>query len=189
MVWQHSLWNVDKRITGWNSAFRAHFSLCQHKTAFWVHKNQVLKQFWESIKVTQKDNNKQLWQQLSGAGFAGLGFKLQSAHKRQKQASWVKENPVRCEDPTNCPREEWKWEQMRGREGGVKKRKGTPLSLYYPSVTGLLGSYYGYSDSRLSVLLTIAHKGSIQLWATMQIALSHFLSVSFLLHFILFTSV
>lgn len=54
----------------------------------------------------------------------------------------------------------------------MKKRKGTPLSLYYPSVTGLLGSCYGYGDSRLSVLLTIAHKGGIQLWATMQISLS-----------------
>lgn len=71
----------------------------------------------------------------------------------------------------------------------VKKRKETPLSLYYLSVTGLLGSCYGYSNSRLSVLLTIAHKGSIQLWATMQITLSHFLSVAFSLHFILFTSV
>lgn len=54
----------------------------------------------------------------------------------------------------------------------MKKRKETPLSLYYPSVTGLLGSCYGYGDSRLSVLLTIAHKGGIQLWATMQISLS-----------------
>lgn len=54
----------------------------------------------------------------------------------------------------------------------MKRRKGTPLSLYYLSVTGLLGSCYGYRDSRLSVLLTIAHKGSIQLWATMQISRS-----------------
>lgn len=77
---------------------------------------------------------------------------------------------------------------MRGWEGGVKKRKGTSLSLYYPSVTGLLGSYYGYSDSRLSVLLTIAHKDSIQLSATMQITRSHFLSASFFLHFVLFMS-
>lgn len=68
-----------------------------------------------------------------------------------------------------------------GREGGVKKRKGTPLSLYYLSVTGLLGSCHGYRDSRLSVLLTIAHKGSIQLWATMQISLFLFLSLSFFL--------
>lgn len=76
-----------------------------------------------------------------------------------------------------------KWEGGEGgREGGVKKRKGTPLSLYYPSVTGLLGSCYGYGDSRLSVLLTIAHKGSIQLWATMQISLSLFLFLSFCLH-------
>lgn len=188
MVWQHSLWNVDKGITGWDSAFGAHFSLCQHKTAFWMHKNKVLKQFWESIKVTRKDNNKQLWQQLSGAAFAGLRFKLQSAHKRQKQASRVKEYPVRREDPTNSPGEEWKWEQVKGGEGGVKKRKGTPLSLYYPSVTGLLGSCYGYGDSRLSVLLTIAHKGCIQLWATMQITLSHFLSLSgFFMHFLQFT--
>lgn len=45
---------------------------------------------------------------------AGLGLKLQSKHikgkkkKKKKRASRVKENPVRCEDPTNCPREEWK---------------------------------------------------------------------------------
>lgn len=71
----------------------------------------------------------------------------------------------------------------------MKKRKGTPLSLYYPSVTGLLGSCHGYRDSRLSVLLTIAHKGGIQLWATMQITLSLSLSISFFLHFLLFTSV
>lgn len=75
------------------------------------------------------------------------------------------------------------------REGGVKKRKGTPLSLHYPSVTGLLGSCYGYRDSRLSVLLTIAHKGGIQLWATMPIPLSLFLSlsvhISFGLHLLL----
>lgn len=69
----------------------------------------------------------------------------------------------------------------------MKKRKGTPLSLYYPSVTGLLGSCYGYWDSRLSVLLTIAHKGSIQLLATMQIGLSLFFS--FLLPFLLFTCI
>lgn len=61
----------------------------------------------------------------------------------------------------------------------MKRRKGTPLSLYYLSVTGLLGSCYGYRDSRLSVLLTIAHKGGIQLWATMPISL--FLSLALFL--------
>ncbi len=47
--------------------------------------------------MTQKDNNKQLWQQLSGAAVAGLGFKLQSAHKRQKtgQPSQVKSRKMR----------------------------------------------------------------------------------------------
>lgn len=78
--------------------------------------NKVPEQFGESIKVTQIDNNKQLWQELSGAAAAGLGLKLQSAHKRQNLACRVKENPIRCEDPTNCPREEWKWEQVRERE-------------------------------------------------------------------------
>lgn len=44
---------------------------------------------------------------------AGPGLKLQSKHikgkkKKEKRASRVKENPVRCDDPTNCPREEWK---------------------------------------------------------------------------------
>lgn len=74
-------------------------------------------------------------------------------------------------------------ERERRREGGLKKRKGTPLSLYYLSVIGLLRSYYGYRDSRLSVLLTIANKGSIQCWATMQIpTLSLPLSVSFFIH-------
>lgn len=70
-----------------------------------------------------------------------------------------------------------------GKEGGVKKRKATPLSLYYPSVTGLLGSCYGYRDSRLSVLLTIAHKGSIQLQAMMQISLTRSVFFSFCLCF------
>lgn len=46
------------------------------------------------------------------------------------------------------------------------RREKELLAHYYPSVTGLLGSCHGYRDSRLSVLLTIAHKGGIQLWAT-----------------------
>lgn len=178
MVWQHSLWNVDKGITGWDSAFGAHFSLCQCKMPRWMYKNKVLKQFWESIKVAHIDN-KQLWQQLSGAAFAGLGnFRAHIKGKRRKKREQKKKK-------TGQPRE-GKSRKMRGsnklpkrgmevrtseregrieggKEGGVKKRKATPLSLYYPSVTGLLGSCYGYRDSRLSVLLTIAHKGSIQL--------------------------
>lgn len=71
--------------------------------------------------------------------------------------------------------------EREGRREGWRREKEL-LSHYYPSVTGLLGSCYGYRDSRLSVLLTIAHKGGIQLWATMQISLS----LSFFLHFLLF---
>lgn len=48
------------------------------------------------------------------------------------------------------------------------RREKELLAHHYPSVTGLLGSCHGYRDSRLSVLLTIAHKGGIQLWATMR---------------------
>lgn len=115
-----------------------------------------------------------VWSSLCWAG------KLQSAHKRQK-----KKKREQKKKKTGQP-QEGKSRKMRGsnklpkrgmevrtseregrieggKEGGVKKRKATPLSLYYPSVTGLLGSCYGYRDSRLSVLLTIAHKGSIQL--------------------------
>lgn len=70
--------------------------------------------------------------------------------------------------------------EREGRREGWRREKEL-LSHYYPSVTGLLGSCYGYRDSRLSVLLTIAHKGGIQLWATMQISLS--LSLSFYIFF------
>ena len=83
-------------------------------------------------KVIQKDNNEQLWQQPSGAACAGLLFKLKRAHKKgKKQAGRVKENPVRCEDPTNCPREEWKWEQVRRREGGrgEEEKRNSSLTL------------------------------------------------------------
>lgn len=75
--------------------------------------------------------------------------------------------------------------EREGRREGWRREKEL-LSHYYPSVTGLLGSCYGYRDSRLSVLLTIAHKGGIQLWATMQISLS--LSLVFLLSTSLFIS-
>lgn len=71
--------------------------------------------------------------------------------------------------------------EREGRREGWRREKEL-LSHYYPSVTGLLGSCYGYGDSRLSVLLTIADKASIQQRATMQISFSPFLNL------LLFTS-
>lgn len=71
--------------------------------------------------------------------------------------------------------------EREGRREGWRREKEL-LSHYYPSVTGLLWSCYGYGDSRLSVLLTIAHKASIQHRATMQISFSPFLNL------LLFTS-
>ena len=127
---------------------------------------------------------------LSGASLFSPGWdsKLQGAHERRKTKKKQKENgqpsqgksrKMRGSDKLPERGVEVRTSEREGKEGGVKKRKGTPLSLYYPSVTGLLGGCYGYGDSRLSVLLTIAHKGSIQLWATMQIPLSLSLTLFF----------
>lgn len=92
----------------------------------------------------------------------------------------MKENCVKMWESSNLPKGGMgvRTSRREGRsEGGVKKRKGTPLSLYYPSVTELLWSCCGYRDSCLSVLLAIAQKGTIQCWATIQICLSHFFNL------------
>lgn len=187
MVWQHSLWNVDKRITGWDGAFGAHFAPRRRKAALAMHGKQ------SSPTAQRGSSSTDGWRRANQGNsclvqpLVGLRFKLRSAHARshtctKKEASRVKENPVRCEHPTNCPGERGcvRASEREGRREGWRREKEL-LSDYYPSVTGLLGSCYGYGDSRLSVLLTIANKASIQLWATMQIS-------SLSLNLLLFTS-
>lgn len=187
MVWQHSLWNVDKGITGWDSASGAHFSPCQRKTACWTHKDKVLRLFGESIKVTRRDDNRQLGQtfvrrSLRRAGIQTLERTWKKGNTNQDRKFWknsrAEESLVRCEAQTNCPREGWKWEQVRGSKGGrgEEEKRNSSLTLLSVRHTGLLGSCYGYGDSRLSVLLTIAHKGSIQL--SLSLSLSLFLCLS-----------
>lgn len=111
-------------------------------------------------------------QQLSGAASRRTAVQTSQrarTHARtERRQVGLEENPVRCEHPTNCSGERgWvRTSEREGRREGWRREKEL-LSDYYPSVTGLLGSCYGYGDSRLSVLLTIANKASIQLWSTM----------------------
>lgn len=136
--------------------------------------------------MTQRDNSKQLWQQLSAAAFS-LGWDSNfRAYIKGTKTGWLSQGKSRKMQGSNkLPKRgvEVRTSEREGRREGWRREKEL-LSHYYPSVTGLLGSCHGYRDSRLSVLLTIAHKGSIQLWATMQISLS--LSLVFLLFTSLF---
>lgn len=140
MVWQHSLWNVDKRITGWDGAFGAHCCPRQRKTALATHRNKVLKQLGAGTQVMQADSSMQLRQQLSGAALRSVTIQT-SQHKNKKKEKrkggpdQVKENPVGCEHPTNWPGEEWKWEQVRGREGGrgEEEKRNSSHTIIHPS--------------------------------------------------------
>lgn len=72
---------------------------------------------------------------------------------------------------------------MRGREGGrgEEEKRNSSHTIIHPS-QGSWEVAMATGDSRLSVLLTIAHKGSIQCRATMRISFSPFLNL------LLFTS-
>lgn len=146
-------------------------------------------------KWCRADSSVQLRQQLSDAALRWVAIQTSQHNikkKKKRRADQVKENPVGCEHPTNWPGEEWKvrTSEREGKREGWRREKELKelLSHYYPSVTGLRRSCYGYGDSRLSVLLTIALEASIQRRATMQISFSAFLNLLFTSGYIFFSS-
>lgn len=144
--------------------------------------------FWNSSERARKR-----WRQKTACNygnsclqrsFVGSRFKLRSTTKKKKRrAGWSQGRSCRMQESNKLAgrRVKVRTSEREGRREGWRREKEL-LSHYYPSVTGLMGGCYGYGDSRLSVLLTIAYKASIQRQATMQISFSPFL------YFLLFTS-